>query len=428
MCIPLKFMIVTALAVALGGCVPEKPINKVTDQIDKLLLELDQAEYMIASESKEWRKHLLDLANKFEDAGAELLAKDLRQYTDLTIGEAGTTPLFFIDTLEEKVKLNLSQLRIALVKASEKVKKDGNYNETLSVILETMSVRLIPPEPRVASFTPYAVSVRYAKDAEDADRLVLDNKQQTILVRGYGFLRPSGESQNYYLRIVNANEGPRDITDCSSILNVTTPYVLQLNCQHLLPHIKNGDSKLLLMWGKDHLSFIETPSVAVSLSASAANLESDVPTTYELPILFSPEDAPVVAPAEKIITHLVVRIDTTRDDKDDGIVFTLIPHLPGVGGRGILNTGAELWENGVIREFTVKLEDPIPYKNRGDFMFLIRYGNIKGENTGWWGRLKVEALTKIGDQAGPNELVVPDTTDFKLGENGNPTQMEWPLR
>jgi hypothetical protein len=121
------------------------------------------------------------------------------------------------------------------------------------------------------------------------------------------------------------------------------------------------------------------------------------------------------------IIQIVVTVNTTDDDKDAGLWWEL-DVIEGPTLKGQLVTGKEGWDNPSTRDLVIQLKDVYPYSDRLKLKLRInqRHGD---KNDGWGGNIEAVAHMKGGDI----QPVIRNTGLFKLGENDNPTDREFPF-
>jgi hypothetical protein len=171
-------------------------------------------------QSKSWQKTLGDLEQKVKEDGREMLAEDLRAYTDRTIGDAGSEFRFDADFIKARLTQSLNNLKDA-------------------VVGKKTAFERVPPA--IGKVSPPAVVLKW----NDHDHFLGNEALTTIEADGYDI---HSLDSGLRLTVKNDKTGDRDV---STSLSITTPYQLQISLGAGGIQFREGDKQLILDWNNN---------------------------------------------------------------------------------------------------------------------------------------------------------------------------------
>jgi hypothetical protein len=127
---------------------------------------------------------------------------------------------------------------------------------------------------------------------------------------------------------------------------------------------------------------------------------------------------------EPVIERIKIVVNTTKDDKDKEEEFIFIVFKDNDRYLDKREGKDKAWDNGDRQEFNYALAQSIPLSGIRKCTLRVektRYGSEQG--CGWEGNIEVVGIP----DKGVSKTLVPRTTDFKLGEKGNPHYKDFEL-
>jgi hypothetical protein len=204
------------LTAGLSGCGAPAAVLLLRQQVDELLKAANHAIDTFGKESTAWRAKLDELHDKLKATGQDLLANDLRAYTDRTVGKVGEELRCNIDFIEGKVKAYLIALRDALAEAKNQLLLTSDL-KTAQRIVAGIAVKVdADVTPGVCSFSPAVINVAWADHRSPQVSGVQGNH---VYLSGYGF-KPR-DPKVLTLWVESADKKRRDVTQ---YLTVHTAY------------------------------------------------------------------------------------------------------------------------------------------------------------------------------------------------------------
>ena len=244
-------------------------------QVDELLKAANYAIDTFGKESAAWRTKLDELHDKLKATGQELLANDLRAYTDRTIGKAGEELRCNVDFIEGKVKKYLVALRDSLAEAKNKLLLTTDL-KTAQEIVAGLAVKVdADVTPGVCGFSPAVINVTWADHRSPRVSGVQGNH---VYLSGYGL--KLSDPKALTLWVESADKKRREVTQH---LTVHTAYSASIDLSdtglRFTPD-NAQDRRILLLYrdaeiGAVKLQWADAPPVPPKL----ANIKSVLTTT-----------------------------------------------------------------------------------------------------------------------------------------------------
>ena len=171
--------------------------------------------------------------------------------------------------------------------------------------------------------------------------------------------------------------------------------------------------------------------IAAATAASSLVLPANVDACNQRRRDFSPLSFGRIATQARVrsrafIEHFDLYVHTNGDNKDDVLWWdAYIMWRGGYIARAIALGYNQTWDNPSTSFFSFGTDYLVfPYEDRRELSLLIQQNRKLGEkNYGWEGSVSMT----VGLYGGGHHPVVSNTGRFKLGENDNPLQREFPF-
>lgn len=409
----LPYLLLFSVLSAVMGCGGGIPVDlqlglkrNTLNSLQQAIDEFGNAITSLETEGELWRQHLDKLNSDLADNAHNIIVKDLRQYTDETIAKLGGELRCNLTFAERLVKANLQLAKGSLEAAREKVEQAENPTDSvIEQILGDLAFKAAPLDPFVCSFNPDVVHIEYS------DHETYSHRERVIQVHGFGFTEANLKNLT-----VKVHRGDRYLPLAGISIKRVTDFQLQLDLgQVTFVRICGSeiDHGVALSWGEN----LDQNELTVSW-----------PSCDDIP-----DPPPPPTPARKLV-RIRMEAYTTENDLDyhsqlnfyvvkDGydVPKDSIDSRYVVGGP--LTKGFEqVWSDkdrgddlGERNEFTFALKKGIPESDVHRHHFVVIYGSTKGDPN-WIGRVTVWGQF---DRGKTEEVLLPETGDFELGEHDN---------
>lgn len=355
-------MICYALAIlAIGFAGCTGTVKSVEQQIQDAISRLEGISGNWTDQSNTWRNTLINVSTDLTKAGQTTLANEVQNVANRSIQATGIEFRCDVDFVRSRMISDLKALKAAIVGKKDKVDWSP---------------------PTVCNWSPSVVDL----NLEPARRNHLE-------FAGYDLYNLSDHPTGLKLELVNT-AGAK--TDVSQFLAKPTIYQGVVDLGGAGIQFGPDSRRLVLTWQGATLS--------------------------EIAVIQPPPPLPDPPPPQ--ITSVVIRVDTTDDDKDREITFTYQVHKPGVGAIGsVAAGGGTVWPNPSTRTFTIPFENgrTFPEAERAQWALRVNYDSSNGDPR-WIGKVSATATVSYTD-AGRHPAtrtidVLADTGNFEMGHAG----------
>jgi len=250
--------------------------------------------------------------------------------------------------------------------------------EDLESLKATVTGKDPPPRIPILASTEIA-----AVDFESSSR-------KSVTVIGWNLDVAQKDQKKYYVAIENAQDGRRN-ADWARI-SYNGQYAVTVDVSQSTGILKHHDNKIVFV-GFD-------PAFEISVIKSI----------------------PAPPPPAPVIVQAIIGVKTTNNDKDREVHFVYTVHLDGVGARHDATHAygaGEVWPDPSYREFTIKLDRPIPEADRQNYQLRVRYESSDGDPN-WIGRVSVRGKTADGREI----PLLGETGDFEMGHHDDGKKTE----
>jgi hypothetical protein len=347
------FALALFLCLSAAGC---GGLDSLTKSVDDAIQQIGKTTGVFEAQSKQWQTTLNGLADKLKASGQDLLADDLRNYSTRVIGDGGAEFRCNVDFVRNRIRESLQNLKNALLK------KATSFSQ---------------PPPAICQVGPASIDMEWLNHETFHVKSIL----RTVEADGYDF---KAENSGLALSVVGQDGKERDET---RTISVTTPYKLQVTLGETGVKFQPFDTKLILR-SKEKLS--------------------------EIPITWNARPAVLTPPPPPRVASVIVRVNTTRDDKDREIRFTYSVRKGNDVIASITVGNGEVWRDPSTRDFTIVIPDAKKFTEaeRFNYSLHVRYDSSSGDPR-WIGNV---GATLVFDRDRPT-LETLTTGDFEMGHH-----------
>lgn len=231
-----------------SGCGAVDKVDEAIKAVDRLITLLESAKTDLNSQSDAWRRTVNDAAGKAEDAGSNLIARDLKSVGSYSANKFGIEIRCNWTFARSEVEAALQKIIGTLRKQKVELQKNGVTDELVDEILNAIGER-----PKLAPFICDCNRNEVLLLRGSDGRLRLRHNEEVLEYTGFGFEEEDGKfNEKWDAHLLVRGNGPdRRLPDGHRAIN-QAPFSLTVNTSVIVPFLSEADkdTKLVLKVGR----------------------------------------------------------------------------------------------------------------------------------------------------------------------------------